>query len=93
MPHALYSFPCQHITCEHCFKRLTPNSDEVKCPECRTECPRDEIETIRYTASSQWDELLKVARQFAVIDHRGEHDTSEEEDEENFVNDEESEAT
>lgn len=50
------------------------------------------MEVVRYTASSQWDELLKVARKFAKIDHRGAQDTSEEEEEENFVDDETSEA-
>lgn len=85
------SFPCQHIVCERCFKRLTPNSDTVKCPQCRDEHAREEIETVRYTAATQWDDLLKVARKFSVMDHRATDDTGEEDNEENFLNDEDSE--
>ncbi|KAH8094897.1 hypothetical protein BXZ70DRAFT_1009841 [Cristinia sonorae] len=83
------SFPCQHIMCEECFKGISPNKDEIKCPYCRRETARDEIETVRYTAASQWDELLKIAKNFAIMDHtyRREQDTSEEEEEEDFLND------
>lgn len=47
---------------------------------------------MQHTASTQWDELLKVARRFVVIDHRGAQDTSEEEEEEGFLDDDKSEA-
>ncbi|THH30343.1 hypothetical protein EUX98_g3852 [Antrodiella citrinella] len=86
------SLTCQHVMCEDCFKKWKPNEDEVDCPKCRVKSPRDEVESVRYTASTQWDELLKVARKFAVIDHRGTLDTSEEENEEQFLDDEDSEA-
>ncbi|CAL1700228.1 unnamed protein product [Somion occarium] len=91
--HTHCSLPCHHVLCDDCFKQISPNKEEVKCPVCRNEHPRDEVEMIRYTASSQWDALLKIAAKFASMDHRGVEDTSEEEDEEKFVNDDSSELT
>ncbi|KAI0797061.1 hypothetical protein C8Q75DRAFT_223876 [Abortiporus biennis] len=81
------SFPCQHIFCDDCFKKITPNSELVRCPECRGEFNRDDVEMVRLTASSQWDELLKVANRFSKQDRRGEEDTSEEEASEGFLDD------
>ena len=36
---------------------------------------------------SRWDALLEVAQAFSAMDSRGEMETEEEEDEENFIDD------
>jgi hypothetical protein len=59
----------------------------TKCPQCREETPRDEVELVHYTPNQQWDELLEVAEEWAKMDRRRADDTSEEEDEEEFIND------
>jgi len=87
------SFPCQHIVCEDCFKQLQPNEEAVTCPHCRKQCGRDDIEKVVYTASTQWDELLDIANAFAKIDRRRTEDTSEEEAEQDFLDDNPSETT
>lgn len=87
------SFPCQHILCETCYGEISRNKELINCPQCRHNFTREDIETIQYTASSQWDALLNVAAGFAKIDHRGAEDTSEEEASERFIDDEESELT
>lgn len=60
----------------------------TRCPQCRDETPRNEVEPVRYTPSQQWDELLEVAKEWAEMDTRRADDTSEEEDEEAFIDDE-----
>ena len=53
------------------------------CPECRKECPIEDVEVIRYTANSQWDALLEIAAAFTKVDRSGPEDliTSDESDE------------
>lgn len=46
---------------------------------------------MQYTASQQWDALLEVARSWAKMDRRREAETSEEEAEEEFIDDEQPE--
>jgi len=65
----------------------------TKCPQCREETPRDEVELVHYTPNQQWDELLEVAEEWAKMDRRRADDTSEEEDEEEFINDESTDAS
>ncbi len=43
---------------------------------------------VEYTAIEQWDALLSVATSWAKIDRRGTMDTSDEEAEEEFIDDE-----
>lgn len=59
----------------------------VRCPTCRTEAARDDLEVVEYTATAQWDALLSVATSWAKIDRRGSQDTSDEEAEEEFIDD------
>ena len=40
---------------------------------------------MEYLASEQWDALLEVAKQWAKIDRRRELETSDEEEEEQFI--------
>lgn len=81
------SFPCEHTFCEDCTKRVAADFELVRCPQCRNEARQDELEVVEYTATKQWDELLAVATAWAKIDRRHELDTSGEEAEEEFVND------
>lgn len=88
------SLPCQHVFCNKCLQRIKPDADSyrdevesIRCPSCRTPCPRDELETVEFTSTQQWDALLDVARKWAKIDLRREEDTSEEEGEEEFIDD------
>ncbi|PCH40808.1 hypothetical protein WOLCODRAFT_137011 [Wolfiporia cocos MD-104 SS10] len=82
------SLICEHTFCETCLSQISPESEIVTCPQCRKPCPRDEIETVQYTASQQWDALLEVAQAWAKMDLRRQEDTSEEEAEEEFIDDE-----
>jgi hypothetical protein len=94
-----FSFPCQHIYCDNCIKRLSDIvsadilSPKVSCPSCRKACARDEIEPVQLTATMQWDELLDIANEFGEMDQqRGRvMSTTDEEEEEhlrdNFIND------
>lgn len=59
----------------------------TECPQCRKKTPRNETELVRYTPNQQWDGLLDVAKEWAKIDRRPEDDTSEEDDEEAFLED------
>ncbi len=68
----------------------------ISCPECRALTKPEDMETIEYTASTQWDALLEVAAKSAKLDRRrGDMDTSDEEEEEErvggFIDDEQSE--
>lgn len=51
-------------------------------------CRRDEIEIVQFTASQQWDALLEIAKAWAKVDLLRQEDTSEEEAEEQFIDDE-----
>lgn len=64
----------------------------TKCPHCREEKPRTEVELVHYSPDQQFDELLEVAQEWARIDRRGMYETSEEEDEEDFLNDKSTDA-
>ena len=85
------SFPCEHTFCEDCVRQVVAThglaDGGVRCPVCRREADSDELEIVQYTATTQWDALLAVAASWAKIDHRPEQDTSEEEAEEAFLND------
>lgn len=59
----------------------------TKCPQCREQTPRAEVQLVHYTATQQWDELLEIAQQWAKMDRRRADETSEEEDEEEFIDD------
>lgn len=54
---------------------------------CRNYTPRDEIELVRMKEQERWDKLLEVAQAWDAYDRRHEMDTTEEEDEENFLTD------
>lgn len=89
LPNGKPSFTCEHIFCKGCTQKLASGfEDTVRCPECRREVPKEEIEPVEYTASEQWDALLEVAKKWAKIDRRGELETSDEEQEEQFIDDE-----
>lgn len=79
--------PCEHTFCQSCISRVAPGEEAVTCPQCRSVCPRDEIEFVQYTASQQWDDLLDVAKAWAKMDLRRQADTSDEELEEEFIDD------
>lgn len=82
------SFTCEHTFCKACTSKLAPGyAESVSCPSCRKEVPKEDMETVEYTASQQWDALLDVARKWARIDHRREMETSDEEAEEQFIDD------
>ncbi|KAH9855028.1 hypothetical protein C2E23DRAFT_725583, partial [Lenzites betulinus] len=91
-PRRSKSFPCQHAFCSDCVAQLKPDphitdAEIVRCPTCRQECEREDIELIRYTASEQWDALLDVANRWAALDVRRAESSSEEEDAEEFIHD------
>ena len=95
------SLPCQHLICNTCLPgickvdwsiRSTDSEAEqgeevTKCPQCREQTPRTEVQLVHYTATQQWDELLDIAQQWAKTDLRRADETSEEEDEEEFIDD------
>lgn len=88
-PRNALSFTCEHVFCKRCTQQLAPGyEDNVRCPECRREVPKEELEPVEYLASEQWDALLEVAKQWAKIDRRRELESSDEEEEEQFIDDE-----
>lgn len=52
------SLPCNHILCAACIPRLP---EPKTCPHCRQSFILDDVETIEFTATQQWDRLLDVA--------------------------------
>jgi len=70
------------------LRKASQDPEAISCPHCRRRCAYDDIEIVPFTAQQQWDELLEVAKDFAEMDRRGEQETSEEEAEENFIDDE-----
>lgn len=81
-----YSLKCQHLMCDECLPKVSKGVDEtVKCAECRESTARDDVEKVYMTEQQRWDELLLVAQAWAVWDHRGEEETSEEEAEDDFI--------
>jgi len=101
------SLSCRHIICNNCLpqickvdwsKRSTDSEGEqgeevAKCPECRHEGPRKDVESVRYTATQQWDELLQIGQDWAKMDRSRADETSEEEAEEDFIKDESTNAS
>lgn len=100
------SLPCEHIICNDCLKQIcavdweqTGSEGErgleiTKCPHCRDKAPREDAEAVLYTATQRWDELLEVAQEWAKMDmgHQAVDETSEEEDQEDFINDKSTDA-
>ncbi|KAF8969439.1 hypothetical protein BDZ97DRAFT_1915393 [Flammula alnicola] len=79
---------CQHLVCNTCLPQISKGADEtVLCPTCRAVSSRDEIQLVHMTEQGRWDQLLMVAQAWAAFDHRGAQETSEEEDEDNFMTD------
>ena len=76
------SFPCEHTFCNDCTKQLDGDHEMIRCPSCRKEAARDDLEAVEHTATTQWDELLTIATRWAKMDRRRDMDTSEEEAEE-----------
>jgi hypothetical protein len=72
--------------------KLGVEEEILRCPICRQETPRDEIQLIQYTARTQWDKLLDIAKAWGAIDIRGEEETSDEEEEEAFIDDSDEDA-
>ena len=70
--------------------------ENISCPQCRRLSDVDNFETVEFTATQQWDQLLEIAQQFAAMEGQLGPDTSEEEEEENlrenFIDDGDSEA-
>ena len=58
-----FSLPCNHILCEGCMMQLDPR----KCPQCREPFELDDVEKVTFTATEQWDELLRVAAETARL--------------------------
>ena len=66
---------CEHTLCQECFTQLQvvehptkPEIDVISCPKCRQLTVHDQVETVQYNASGQWDALLEVANRWAMID-------------------------
>ncbi|TCD63958.1 hypothetical protein EIP91_004727 [Steccherinum ochraceum] len=76
--------------CDVCYDRL--QVDGTVCFPCEHLLCEDCFQKLPGPNKDEWDELLKIANKFAVMDHqsRGVLDTSEEEEEENFLDDDES---
>jgi hypothetical protein len=74
MTYALIFFissPCEHLICEACFDLLLKNTiaeGTVACPSCRKPCASDSFQRVQHTESERWDELLKVATEWAELD-------------------------
>ncbi|KAL0573969.1 hypothetical protein V5O48_007984 [Marasmius crinis-equi] len=92
-PNKTSSLECQHLVCNSCLPGISkPGEDEtVQCPHCRKVWSRDSVETVQFTETERWDELLECANTWGTLDagHRGEENTSEEEASEDFIDDSE----
>jgi hypothetical protein len=77
--------------CNTCLSSLFKESEDLgghaKCPHCREQWKRGDVEVVTLTSKSQWDELVDVATAWSKMDSRREVDSSEEEREENFIDD------
>ncbi|PPQ66582.1 hypothetical protein CVT26_009482 [Gymnopilus dilepis] len=79
---------CQHILCHVCLPKMSKGADEtVTCAVCRKSTPRDEIELVHMSERDRWDQLLEIAQAWDRFDVRGEAESSEEEAEEEFIDD------
>ncbi|EKM59752.1 uncharacterized protein PHACADRAFT_192128 [Phanerochaete carnosa HHB-10118-sp] len=78
--------------CKICFEKLEPHAAldlrTYLLQGLHAKVPKDELEPVEYLASEQWDALLEVAKRWAKFDRRRELETSDEENEEQFVDDE-----
>ncbi|KAN0097456.1 hypothetical protein V8E55_001902 [Tylopilus felleus] len=89
-----YSLLCRHPVCGECFNKLgagpsavsNHQTESVQCPYCREVCEREQCEIISHTAVQQWDLLLDISREWAVMDV-GEIGVGEEDDEDSFIDD------
>jgi hypothetical protein len=72
------------------------SDDIISCPQCRRLSNVEDFEHVELTATRQWDQLLEIAQQFAVMEEQLGPGTSEEEEEENlrenFIDDGDSQA-
>ncbi len=85
-----FRIPCEHLICAECLPQVSRGADEtIKCPQCRQNYPREEVELLQFTETERWDELLKLANEYAMMDYTG-SDTSSERAEEEFICDNES---
>ncbi|PFH51281.1 hypothetical protein AMATHDRAFT_47174 [Amanita thiersii Skay4041] len=76
---------CSNLPCEHIISK---GADEtLRCPGCRQQYNRDEVETVHMNENTRWDALLDVSKAFSAFDRRGEEETEEEEGEEAFIDD------
>ena len=67
---------------------MSKGADEtVTCAVCRKSTPRDEIELVHMSERDRWDQLLEIAQAWDRFDVRGEAESSEEEAEEEFIDD------
>jgi hypothetical protein len=62
-------------------------AEVTKCPQCRVESSRKDVQSVHCTATHQWDQLLEIAQQWAKEDRGRADETSDEEDEEHFIAD------
>ena len=80
--------PCEHLICNNCLPHVSRGADEtVQCPMCRQRCERGQVMLVHMSETSRWDALLVVAQAFSAMDTRGEEETEEEENEEDFIDD------
>ncbi|THV08385.1 hypothetical protein K435DRAFT_771901 [Dendrothele bispora CBS 962.96] len=82
------SLECEHLVCDTCLPKICKGADEtVQCPVCRGVSDRDTVEHVHLTERERWDRLTDVAKAWSAMDRHGE-ETSEEEAEEEFINNE-----
>lgn len=67
------SSACDHHFCGDCLELLLKDTSTtvegtVACPSCRKPLTRDSFQPLQYTESERWDELLKVATDWAKLD-------------------------
>lgn len=86
----IFRLPCEHLICAGCLPQISRGVDEtISCPQCRQRYPREEVDLLQFTETERWDELLKLASEYASMDYTG-SDSSSERAEEEFIDDEES---
>src|SRR5258708_40251919 len=85
------SLVCGHLICHVCLpgisRAATRDTEVLRCPQCKQDTPREDLELVHMTETDRWDRLTKVAQAWMAFDRRGELESSEEEDEENFITD------
>ncbi|KAF8204715.1 hypothetical protein BJ912DRAFT_939133 [Pholiota molesta] len=74
-------------TCPVCYEQLKlKKCSSLECQHILL-CDQDFTKLVHMTEQDRWDKLLTVAQAWDAFDRRGGLETSEEEDEENFIND------